>query len=131
MNRWSPMTYPPHPRVLLVTDEDPIRSQIQDHLTALDIQVETAAGASEAMLRLQAGPYGMLITELHLEERYYGLRLMTLARSLDPQIRCIGLTASASEPLGLTPGGGDAIIETPVQGDYLRDAVTRALSLER
>lgn len=131
MNLRSHMTFPSSPRVLLVTHEDPIRSEIRDHLTALELHVETAAGASEAMLRLQAGPFGMLITELHLESQYSGLRLMTLARSLDPEIRCIGLTNADPASLGLTPDGGAELLATPVQGDNLRDAVTRALFSRR
>ena len=50
--------------ILIVDDEEPIRSMLQDGLSRAGYDVETAASGPEALERFRVGRYAVVLTDL-------------------------------------------------------------------
>jgi CheY-like chemotaxis protein len=79
-------------RILIVDDEEPIRSMLQDGLSRAGYDVETAASGPEALERFQVGRYAVVLTDL-IMPAMTGWELSARLRSADPGLPIVILSA--------------------------------------
>lgn len=84
------------PRVLVVDDEEGIRDLLSKTLALAEYQVDTAGDGREAMSRLRAQTYDLLITDLKMPGMD-GLTLVREARRLFPTLPLVIITAYSTE----------------------------------
>jgi CheY-like chemotaxis protein len=70
-------------RVLLVDDDPASRLTLQTVLKAGGYGVDTAATSGEAISRMEADEYALVLSDLHMESPEAGLRVMEHARLMD------------------------------------------------
>lgn len=70
-------------RVLLVDDDPASRLTLQTVLRAGGYGVDTAASAAEAIVKMDAKEYSLILSDLHMESFESGLRVVAHARGLD------------------------------------------------
>jgi len=70
-------------KVLLVDDDPASRLTLQTLLRAGGYGVDTAASAAEAIVKMDAKEYALILSDLHMESFESGLRVMAHARALD------------------------------------------------
>ena len=79
-------------RNLIVDDEEPIRSMLQDGLSRAGYDVETAASGPEALERFRVGRYAVVLTDL-IMPAMTGWELSARLRSADPGLPIVILSA--------------------------------------
>jgi response regulator RpfG family c-di-GMP phosphodiesterase len=87
----------PRARVLLVDDEETIRLAFSRFLRSRGYEVETAATGAEALERLAQARFGLMICDIRMPGMT-GIELIPRARSLDPDLSIMMLTA-VNDPL--------------------------------
>jgi DNA-binding response OmpR family regulator len=92
-------------RILLVDDEVAVLLTLQAVLEIHGFEVETAASAREAKLKLRANQYHMIITDMRLESESAGNEVVQAARKAPYQPAVALLTAF---PVAEADGGHDA-----------------------
>jgi len=70
-------------RVLLVDDDPASRLTLQTVLRAGGYHVDSAASAAEAVAKLDASEYELVLTDLHMESPESGLKVLAHARMVD------------------------------------------------
>lgn len=70
-------------RILLADDELAISLTLKAILEINGFEVETAASAREAIAKLEASTFHMVITDMRMEEEESGYRVIRAARSAD------------------------------------------------
>lgn len=70
-------------RVLLVDDDPTSRLTLQTVLEAGGYHVDAAASAAEAVAKLDAGEYELVLTDLQMESPKAGLKVLAHARMMD------------------------------------------------
>lgn len=116
-------------RILVVDDDEGVRSFIAEALETSGHQVTEAGSGEEAMRSLQAHSYQLLITDLRMPGQG-GMALLRQARSLWPELELIVLTAfgtvqSAVEAMKL--GAFDFLQKPLPNPESLRLLVARAI----
>jgi len=120
-------------RVLVVDDEEGIRSFITEVLEGEGLRVTQAKDGQEAHALVQRQGFHLLITDLKMP-RLDGMSLLRLARAEQPEMEILVLTAhgtveSAVEAMKL---GAFDYLQKPLSGpDELRLVVSRALERRR
>ncbi len=103
-------------RILLVEDDDMIRSQVERQLRALGHSVTTASDGVEALSLLAGSPgFDLLLTDIVMPNGVSGHELADRARALNPGMRVL-LTSGHSEDAILRRAGkqaGDAFLAKP------------------
>lgn len=84
------------PRILVVDDEESIRELLSKTLALAEYHVDTAADGREAMSRLRALTYDLLITDLKMPGMD-GLTLVREARRVFPTLPLVIVTAYSTE----------------------------------
>src|SRR5262245_10488289 len=103
------------PRILIVDDEDGVRSFLAEALEAQGTEIETAADGDEAAALLDRQGFDLVLTDLKMPGRD-GLSLLAKIRAEQPETQVILLTAHGT-------------VETAVQAmkdgafDYLRKPI--------
>jgi CheY-like chemotaxis protein len=86
---------PKRPRLLVVDDEASIREMLQETLTeAASYEVETASDGREALQKLRASTFDMVVTDLRMPEMD-GCRLLDISRHEFPEIPVVVITGFA------------------------------------
>jgi CheY-like chemotaxis protein len=80
-------------RLLLVDDEPSILTTLETLLELWEFQVETAGSAAEAIAKLNASCYDMIITDLRMESDDAGFQVARAARETEYQPAVAILTA--------------------------------------
>lgn len=70
-------------RVLLVDDDPTSRLTLQTVLEAGGYNVDAAASAAEAVVKLDAGEYELVLSDLQMESPEAGLKVIAHARMMD------------------------------------------------
>jgi CheY-like chemotaxis protein len=86
----------PSGRLLVIDDEDMVRSMLTDVLEALGYAVDAADSGEAAMAEFHAGRYRAVITDLRMPGMS-GLDLAERLRQVDGAVPVILLTAGASD----------------------------------
>jgi response regulator RpfG family c-di-GMP phosphodiesterase len=115
-------------RVLVVDDEEPIRTAISRFLRTCGYQVESAGSATDAMQFLARERYMLMLCDIRMPGMT-GIALLDHAAAGDPDLAVVMLTAvndPATATDALAKGAYDYLVK-PVELGDLRDAVERAL----
>jgi signal transduction histidine kinase len=136
----EPMTAPPpseellngkpgqHLKVLVVDNEKPIREILAGHLEKDSHSVESVAGGSDALLKVEASEFDLVITR-QIMPGMNGRRLASAIKKISPQTRVLLLTGF-DEPGGEEDGNGDVshVASKPVSLRRLRGAIAKAMA---
>ena len=120
------------PRIMIVDDERSVRSSLREWFMEDGFEVETAEDGLDALKKLDAGPFDLMIVDLKMP-RMDGITLQRRLQEVDPGGTVIILTAFAAvdtavEALKL---GAFDYVTKPVDPDDLSHTVRRALEQKR
>ncbi|MEO7145013.1 MAG: sigma-54 dependent transcriptional regulator, partial [Bryobacteraceae bacterium] len=115
------------PKLLVVEDDNSVRSTIVTVLELEGYEVDAAASTREAIDRLRAGPYPIVITDIYLDERT-GIDVLRAARETNPACAVILMTARGSMEtvMAATEGGAFDYVAKPFDLDTMLNIVKRA-----
>jgi CheY-like chemotaxis protein len=118
--------------VLVVEEEEGIRTALLDALMAVGHRVETAPDADAALARLGAGGVDVILTDLALRDRS-GLQLAAAVKKRSSGTAVVLLTGWGRRlhEDRLREAGVDVMLVKPVEPDRVRAAVADALRLRR
>ena len=115
-------------RVLVVDDEKAMVLALRGVLTKEGYQVETASSGKEALERIETGNFHVVITDLSMDG-LSGMEVLERARSVDPDLAVIMITAYGSEKVAVQAmklGAAD-YLPKPFDNDELRVVVRRVM----
>ncbi len=118
--------------VLVVEEEEGIRTEVLDTLMAVGHRVEAAPDADAALERLGQGGIDVVLTDLALRDRS-GLQLASAVKKRSPGTAVVLLTGWGRRlhEERLRESGVDVVLVKPVQPDRVREAVADALLRRR
>jgi signal transduction histidine kinase/CheY-like chemotaxis protein len=116
--------------ILVVEEEEGIRTAVLDALMAVGHRVEAAVDATAALDRLGRGGVDVIVTDLALRDRS-GLQLAAAVRQRSPRTAVVLLTGWGRRlhEDRVRESGVDVMLVKPVQADRVRAAVAEALRL--
>jgi DNA-binding NtrC family response regulator len=117
------------PRILIVEDKDSLRAMLEEMLRAEKLEVRGLGSGSQAVETLRSGePVDLVLTDWRLPGAD-GLAVLDAARSLDPTLPVIVMTAfgSIETAVDAMKRGAEDFITKPVDPDLLRLLVSRAI----
>jgi DNA-binding NtrC family response regulator len=114
-------------KLLLVEDDPALQFTIQTALEEKGYAVESASTTGEAIERLAASAYPIVITDIYIDERT-GLDVLDAAKRKDPHCAVILMTGrgTVETVMAATRGGAFDYIAKPFDLDVMIDAVERA-----
>ncbi len=119
-------------RILIVEDKDSLRAVLRKTLESEGYRVEEAADASEALHRLRAGPYLMVLTDLKLPKGD-GHQVLKAALEEDPLLPVVVMTAygTVEDAVRAMKEGAFDFLSKPVDTAHLLLQVERASGQRR
>jgi DNA-binding NtrC family response regulator len=113
--------------LLLVEDDSSVRSTIVTFLELEGYRVDAVSSTQEAMERLSAQPYPIVLSDIYLDERT-GLDVLAAARRSNPQCAVILMTGRGSMEtvMQATAGGAFDYIAKPFELDRMLETLKRA-----
>src|SRR6202008_1472954 len=87
-------------RVLVVDDEKAMVLALKGLLTKEGYQVDTAGSGEQALRRVEAGSFHVVIPVLSMDG-IGGMQVLERARSIDPDLAVIMITAYGSEKIAV------------------------------
>jgi len=121
------------PRVLVVDDEDTIRSVISEVLTEDGYEVTQAASGEEALKAFRQGGYPLVLTDIVMK-RMTGLDLLKELKAIDPEVLVVIMTSHASvdsATSALRSGAYDYLTKPFEDLSAISSVVDRALDRRR
>jgi PAS domain S-box-containing protein len=120
------------PLILAVDDDPAILALVKDILSASGYLVDTAATGREALSRLEARPYDLVLTDMLMPEMG-GMELVQYLRLNHPDTLVIVFTGFASyqDAVAAVKLGAFDYLTKPLQPEILRHAIERALEHQR
>jgi DNA-binding NtrC family response regulator len=114
-------------RLLIVEDDPSVRNTIVTFLELEGYDVDAVSSTHEALERLNAAPYPIVISDIYLDERT-GIDVLHAARSTNPNCAVILMTARGTieTVMASTRGGAFDYIAKPFELDRMLDTVKRA-----
>ncbi len=106
-------------RILLVDDELAILLTLKAVLEISGFDVETAASAREAKLKIRSGQYHMVITDMRMESDYAGNEVVHAAKKAPYQPAVAMLTAFPMTDPGSDGPNPDKMLVKPMNTDDL------------
>ena len=119
------------PRILLVDDEPAILLTLKAILEMNGFDVVTAASSAEAKIRLQAGSYHLVITDLKMEKETSGFDVVRCAREQQYRPAVAILTAYPDFGSDWKEQGADSIWIKPVNVAELMKGVEALLARQQ
>jgi CheY-like chemotaxis protein len=124
-------------RVLLVDDDPASRLTLKTVLEAGGYNVEAAASAAEAVVKLEEGEYELVLSDLQMESPQAGLQVLAHAKMMDYKPATALLTTYENERPNL-PRRENSMFIKPVDipellgkvADLISDRATRRLQRE-
>lgn len=115
------------PKLLIVEDDNSVRTTIVTFLELEGYQVDAVSSTREAIDRLRADAYPIVISDIYLDERT-GLDVLNTARETNPACAVILMTARGSMEtvMAATRGGAFDYIAKPFELDTMLNTVRRA-----
>jgi len=115
-------------RVLVVDDERAILVALRCLFGKEGYEVDTAASGEEAVRKLEAGSFHVVVTDLSMEG-VSGMQVLEHARALDPDVAVVMITAHGSEKAAVQAMklGASDYLPKPFDNDELRVVVRRAM----
>src|SRR3989440_13070770 len=117
----------PQPRLLVVEDDPGVRTTIVTCLELEGYAVDSASSTKEAIDRLTATSYPIVISDIYIDDRT-GLDVLEAARRKDPECSVILMTARGTMEtvMAATRGGAFDYIAKPFELDRMLETVKRA-----
>src|SRR5262245_56662668 len=117
----------PQQRLLVVEDDPGVRTTIVTCLELEGYVVDAASSTKEAMDRLTATSYPIVISDIYIDDRT-GLDVLEAARRKDPGCSVILMTARGTMEtvMAATRGGAFDYIAKPFELDRMIETVKRA-----
>ena len=117
----------PQPRLLVVEDDPGVRTTIVTCLELEGYAVDAASSTKEAIDRLSAVAYPIVISDIYIDDRT-GLDVLEAARRKDPGCSVILMTARGTMEtvMAATRGGAFDYIAKPFDLDRMVETVKRA-----
>jgi DNA-binding NtrC family response regulator len=114
-------------RLLVVEDDAGVRTTLVTFLELEGYQVEAVASTHEALEKLKASRYPIVVTDIYLDERT-GLDVLEAARAGNPDCAVILMTARGSMEtvMAATRGGAFDYIAKPFDLDRILETIKRA-----
>jgi CheY-like chemotaxis protein len=105
-------------RILVVEDDDFSRGAMEKILESYHYETSSCGTAEEAVIKLQEESFGILITDLRMQEMD-GLELIKEARKIHPEILTILVTGLATEEIKLKAKGEgvNGFFSKPIEWD--------------
>src|SRR6266545_662820 len=115
------------PRLLVVEDDPGVRTTIVTCLELEGYTVDAASSTKEAIDRLAAASYPIVISDIYIDDRT-GLDVLEAARRKDPACSVILMTARGTMEtvMAATRGGAFDYIAKPFELDRMLETVKRA-----
>ncbi len=119
-------------RVLVVDDEKAMLVALRGLLRKEGYEVETASSGEEALPLLETGRFHLLITDLSMRGMS-GMELLERARSVDPDLEVVMITAYGSEKVAVEAmkAGAADYVPKPFDNDEMRVVVQRVVDTGR
>jgi DNA-binding NtrC family response regulator len=116
-------------RLLIVEDERSIRLALSGLLRREGYEVEQAEDGAEAIRRLAAEPFDLVLTDLALGEGASGMDVLRTVRAEQPATPVVMITAHGSEKIAVEAMklGAEDYVPKPFDNDEIRLVVKRAL----
>ncbi|MGH7439534.1 MAG: sigma-54-dependent transcriptional regulator [Polyangiaceae bacterium] len=120
-------------RVLIVEDERAIQLALSGLLRRLGLEVEQAHSGEEAIGKLGAGSFDLVVTDLSLGGAVTGIDVLRAAKEARAETPVILITAHGSERVAVEAmkAGAEDYLPKPFDNDEMRLVVTRALDRTR
>src|ERR1700716_457950 len=117
----------PQPRLLVVEDDPGVRTTIVTCLELEGYAVDAASSTKEAIDRLTASSYPIVISDIYIDDRT-GLDVLDAARRKDPGCSVILMSARGTMEtvMAATRGGAFDYIAKPFELDRMIETVKRA-----
>src|SRR5579864_9190694 len=117
----------PVQRLLVVEDDSSVRNTITTFLELEGYRVDAVSSTREAIERLRADTYPIVISDIYLDERT-GLDVLEKAREKNPNCAVILMTARGTMEtvMRATQGGAFDYTAKPFELDRMLDTITRA-----
>ncbi len=114
-------------RLLLVEDDHSVRSTITTFLELEGYSVDAVSSTRDAINRLEASAYPVVISDIYLDERT-GLDILAAARRANPGCAVILMSARGSMEtvMAATQGGAFDYLAKPFELDDMLGAIQRA-----
>ncbi len=114
-------------RLLIVEDDHSVRSTITTFLELEGYSVDAVSSTREAIERLQASPYPVVVSDIYLDDRT-GLDILAAARRTNPHCAVILMSARGSMEtvMAATQGGAFDYLAKPFDLDDMLGAIQRA-----
>jgi len=111
----------------VVEDDPSVRNTIVTFLELEGYNVDAVSSTREALERLTASPYPIVISDIYLDERT-GIDVLHTARSTNPNCAVILMSARGTieTVMAATRGGAFDYIAKPFELDHMLDTVKRA-----
>lgn len=118
--------------VLIVDDNDGIRSRLKKVVQILGYTVKTAASAEEADRWMEAEPFDVILLDIELP-RMSGVEFLRWALTKDPEVAVIMLTGLDNPELALEclHAGARTYFVKPFDPDFIEHALRDAVAMGR
>jgi DNA-binding NtrC family response regulator len=115
-------------RLLIVDDERGIVIALKGLFSKEGYEVETAESGEEALERVKAGPFHVIITDLSMKGMS-GLDLLRVVRQADPECAVLMITAYGSQRIAVEAmkAGAEDYLPKPFDNDELRIKVRKVM----
>ena len=119
-------------RVLVVDDEEIARTNLEYILRKEGHQVSGAANGAEALEKIKAQEYDLILTDLKME-KMDGLQLLESAKQIAPHTEIIMVTgyATVGTAVDALKKGAAHYLSKPIKLDELRDTVREIIDKKR
>lgn len=116
------------PRILITEDDDVQREVLADILGTTDYTVDVAASPREALDKIEAESFDLMLTDLRMPEMD-GVELLRRSRRLRPETEVVVMTAYSTVKTAVTAMKEGAVdyLQKPFEKDELLLVVARAL----
>ena len=114
-------------RLLVVEDDNAVRTTITTFLELEGYDVDAVASTREAIARLREGTYPIVISDIYLDERT-GIDVLKTARQQNPDCAVILMTARGSMEtvMSATQHGAFDYVAKPFEIDTMLGVIRRA-----
>ena len=114
-------------RLLVVEDDTGVRTTIVTFLELEGYEVDAVSSTAEALARLQAHSYPIVLSDIYLDERT-GLDVLKAARAGNPRCAVILMSARGTMEtvMAATRGGAFDYVAKPFELDDILDTIRRA-----
>ncbi len=116
-------------RVLVVEDDNEVRSMLSDYLTFLGYQTDTAADGLEGLNRIKEQTYDLVITDIAMPY-VSGIGIISILKKNHPDIPVIAITGYGYHAEELAQEkNADFIMGKPFDVQKLKEAIKKLVSV--